>query len=231
VQLRRALLALAFLTACSSKAPRTVNERPDDIVDVRSLAPDVLVEMAYFGADNFMGRPVVGYRANRCLLARPAAKALARASAALLKKGLFLKARDCYRPQKAVDSFVAWSLDPSDVTTKARFYPSFEKKTDLFEQGYIAKRSGHSRGSTIDVVLVVPTDFGWQEVDMGTPYDYLDAASNTESAFVSQEALARRKVLVDALAEEGFANYRGEWWHYTYKPEAYTKTFFDFDVE
>lgn len=226
-----ALAALAVACASTPKAPLDPHQRPAEIIDARTVAPDLLVDMAYLGSENFLGRPVAGYHANRCWLARPAAEALARVLAALKPRHLALRARDCYRPQKAVDDFVRWAKDPHDLARRSVHYPAFTDKEELFKQGYIAKKSGHSRAATIDLELVVATDFGWHEVSMGTPFDFLDPASNTETPLVSVAALRDRKVLVDAMAAEGFVNLAEEWWHYTYKPEPFPGVFFDFDVE
>jgi len=225
------LLVAAFLDACATRSVGPNPElRPADIVDVRSVDPGILVDNAYLGSENFLGRPVAGYRANKCYLVRPAAEALSRVAKALRAKDLFLKTRDCYRPQKAVDDFVRWAEDPTDLKRQRDYYPSFARKTDLFPD-YIAKKSGHSRASTVDVILVAATDFGWQEIDMGTRYDFLDPSANTDSPVVGPEVALHRKILVDAMGKEDFVNLPEEWWHYTRKPEVYPKTFFNFDVE
>ncbi len=126
---------------------------PAGFVDLAGIAPGIAVQMRYAGAQNFVGRPVSGYRASRCLLSRRAAAALAQVERDLEPRGLGLLVYDCYRPQRAVDDFVAWAHDPADTATRSRHYPAVPK-AELFQRGYIALRSGHTRGSTVDLTLI-----------------------------------------------------------------------------
>ena len=126
---------------------------PAGFVDLAGIAPGIAVQMRYAGAQNFVGRPVAGYQASRCLLSRPAAAALAQVERDLAPRGLGLLVYDCYRPQRAVDDFVAWAHDPADTATRSRHYPAVPK-AELFQRGYIALRSGHTRGSTVDLTLI-----------------------------------------------------------------------------
>jgi len=126
---------------------------PAGFVDLAGVAPGIAVQMRYAGAHNFVGRPVAGYQASRCLLSRPAAAALAQVERDLAPRGLGLLVYDCYRPQRAVDDFVAWAHDPADTATRSRHYPAVPK-AELFQRGYIALRSGHTRGSTVDLTLI-----------------------------------------------------------------------------
>ncbi|EHB0089846.1 M15 family metallopeptidase, partial [Salmonella enterica] len=127
--------------------------QPKDFVDITTVAPDVQVDMRYFTSHNFIGRPIKGYNAPVCLLTRPAANAVKQVADRLRPFGLTLKIYDCYRPQSAVNDFIAWAKDPSQNQMKNEFYPLVEKKR-LFEEGYLAARSGHSRGSTLDLTIV-----------------------------------------------------------------------------
>ncbi|CAM5362403.1 D-alanyl-D-alanine dipeptidase [Streptomyces avidinii] len=188
--------------------------------------PSIGQEMRYAGAHNFTGAVVEGYEEPVCLLARPAAAALRRAQREVLRRGYSLLVYDCYRPQRAVDRFVAWARDAADQGTKAEFYPRVEKDR-LIPEGYIAEKSGHSRGSTVDVTL---TDLGREPLGMGTPFDFFDPLAHTDSPLVTGSARARRNLLREVLGAQGFVNLPQEWWHFTYEPEAFPDTYFDFPV-
>ncbi|WP_374224159.1 M15 family metallopeptidase [Streptomyces sp. ISL-66] len=188
--------------------------------------PSIGQEMRYATAHNFTGAVVEGYEEPVCLLARPAAEALRRAQREVLRRGYSLLVYDCYRPQRAVDRFVQWARDGADQGTKAEFYPRVEKDR-LVPEGYIAEKSGHSRGSTVDVAL---TDLGREPLDMGTPFDFFDPLARTDNPRVTGPARAHRNTLKEALGAQGFVNLPEEWWHFTYKPEAFPDTYFDFPV-
>jgi D-alanyl-D-alanine dipeptidase len=242
-----ALLLAACAPAPSAEPPPQV----PDLVSVAALDATIVVEARYFGSHNFVGRPVDGYEAPLCLLARPAAVALARVQAELRPFGLGLKAYDCYRPARAVAHFVRWAADPADTVMKAEFYPDLDKGR-LFELGYIAERSGHSRGSTVDLTLVplpAPPQPIWQEgdprvactapvalrfrdntLDMGTGYDCFSELSHTENPAVGALAARNRLLLRSVMEKHGFANFSQEWWHFTFRPEPYPETYFDVPV-
>ncbi|MET9466430.1 M15 family metallopeptidase [Streptomyces sp. NPDC006544] len=188
--------------------------------------PSIGQEMRYATAHNFTGTVVDGYEEPVCLLARPAAAALRRAQREALRRGYSLLVYDCYRPQRAVGRFVRWARDPADQRTKAEFYPGVAKDR-LIPEGYIAERSGHSRGSTVDVTL---TDLGREPLDMGTPFDYFDPLTHTDSPRVTGTARAHRELLRRVLGGQGFVNLPEEWWHFTYRPEAFPDAYFDFPV-
>lgn len=218
-------------------------------VPIKEFAPNILVEARYFGEHNFIGRKIDGYKAGKCLLSLPAAKALAKAQKESNRLGYTLKTYDCYRPQMAVDHFVRWAKDLEDQKMKARFYPQVAKEV-LFENGYIASKSGHSRGSTVDLTLVkLPAadqpDFNSEEplvdcrsperfkdnsVDMGTAYDCFDPLSHTENPEIGKKALKNRRLLKKIMQKSGFKNYSKEWWHYTLKNEPYPDTYFNFSI-
>lgn len=221
-----AFVCVALLGACASVAPA---EDPDraKFVDVASAIPDLVVEMRYAGDENFIGRPITGYEEPVCLLTREAAAALVRVQAGLKRGGLGLKVFDCYRPARAVADFAAWARDPADEKRKADYYPNVDK-SKLFELGYIAERSGHSRGSTLDVTLV-RLDTG-REVDMGSGYDLFDTKSWPEDTTVSVQARVNRAALQRAMTAEGFRPLKEEWWHFTLNNEPYPETYFDFTV-
>ena len=224
---------------------------PAAFVDLRSVDATILRDIRYRSDHNFIGRPIVGYREPLCILTRPAAEALSRAQSSLLGRGYTLKVYDCYRPQRAVDDFARWAERPGDQRMKEEFYPRVDKGV-LFDQGYIAFRSGHSRGSTLDLTIVklpaapqrrfIPGEplvscfapyeqrFPDNTVDMGTGYDCFDTLANTLDPRIQGVPRANRLLLKNTLEAEGFENYAAEWWHYTYKPELFPETYFDFPV-
>ena len=233
----------------------TLDPLPDGFVRLRDVAPSVAQEMRYTTAYNFVGTPIDGYLAPECILTEPAARALAGVARALRADGLGLKVYDCYRPQTAVTHFARWTGVP-DESMKRAFYPD-EPKGRLFSRGYIATRSGHSRGSTVDLTLVrlpaqdaVLTRFpdpadgplprcdgpagerlDERDLDMGTAYDCLSPAAATASGAVSAPARRNRERLRTAMSEGGFRNYAKEWWHFTLRGEPHRGTYFDFPVE
>ncbi|MER5733803.1 M15 family metallopeptidase [Streptomyces sp. NPDC002138] len=218
---------LAVVLVVASVGASAAGSAPDAFVALRAVDPTIRQEMRYAGPDNFTGAAVDGYEEPVCLLARPAAEALARAQRALLARGYALTVYDCYRPQRAVDRFVRWAGDPADQGTKAVYYPRVEKDR-LIPEGYIAARSGHSRGSTVDVGLVrLPLG---RPVDFGTPFDFFDPLSHTDDPRVTGAARENRDLLRRVLADRGFVNLPEEWWHFTYRPEAFPDTYFDFPV-
>ncbi len=198
------------------------------MVDVATLAPGIEVEMRYFGSNNFTGAPVPGYEANRCYLLRPAAEALARVQAALEAEGLRLRVHDCYRPVQSVKHFMRWVAAPDDPALKARWYPNVDKSA--LTSGYIAETSGHSRGATVDLTMERCDAEGCTPLEMGTPYDFFDPSAHTDAPGTPPEARANRDRLRAAMEAEGLANYPGEWWHFTLKPEPDPGTAYDFPV-
>ncbi|MEU3795103.1 M15 family metallopeptidase [Streptomyces fructofermentans] len=248
------LLALASAPASASgptPAVPPVRKAPADFVPLGSVDRTIIQEMRYSTPHNFVGTRIDGYREPLCVLTRPAAEALHRAQARLLRRGYSLKVYDCYRPQRAVDHFVRWAEDLDDRAMKGEFYPDVDKSR-LFADGYIAAKSGHSRGSTVDLTLVrlpakptrpylpgeplvpcfAPADrrFPDNSVDMGTGYDCFDTLSHTLDPRIRGAQRAHRLLLKDTLEGLGFVNLAEEWWHFTFRPEAYPDTYFDFPV-
>jgi len=221
----RALGFIAMATAFIATA--SAQQRPAAFVDAATAVPGLLVDMRYFGDNNFIGRPIDGYERPVCLLARSAAEALAQVARDLQPRGLVLKVFDCYRPTRAVANFVRWARDPRDVARKADFYPDVDKR-NLFRLGYIASRSGHSRGSTVDLTLARRD--GGTELDMGTRYDFFSPLAWPSNRSVSAEAQANRAVLAQAMRRRGFMANSQEWWHFTLRGEPFPETYFDFPV-
>jgi D-alanyl-D-alanine dipeptidase len=216
-----------FLAVLLSLVPiaALAQERPAAFVDAATVVPGLAVEMRYFTDNNFVGRRVDGYEKPVCLLTRQAAEALAEVARDVAPRGLRLKVFDCYRPVRAVAHFLRWARAINDIKTKQTFYPDMEKR-QLFSDGYISSRSGHSRGSTLDVTLVDASG----ELDMGTPFDFLSTRSNTLDPSVSAQAHRNRMILAAAMSTRGFRPYEKEWWHFTLRGEPFRDTYFDFPV-
>lgn len=222
MSLRATLFAGLLASGCAVSSTQGPGQSP--FVNAAEVIPGLAVDMRYFGSDNFVGRPIAGYEAPVCLLTPEAARALADVQATLAKDGLGLKVYDCYRPQRAVADFVAWAKDLSDQTRKAEQYPNVDK-SNLFELGYIAERSGHSRGSTVDLTLVDARTGA--EIDMGSAYDLFDPVSWPSDMSVSAVARANRISLQDVMQAHGFKPLKEEWWHFTLCDEPYPDTYFD----
>ena len=205
---------------------------PEGFVLLDEAIPGLVVELRYATEDNFVGRPVDGYGANaRAILSAPAAVALGRVQAALAPFGLGLKVFDAYRPQRAVDHFVRWGRDLDDQRTRADYYPNVAKE-NLFSEGYIAGRSGHSRGSTVDLTIVHRDAKGaLRELDMGSGYDFFGRVSWPDSAAVNAQQRANRALLRQLMTAHGFTPYAQEWWHFTLAGEPHPDRYFDFPID
>jgi D-alanyl-D-alanine dipeptidase len=222
---------------------------PQALVYLRDTDASILQDMRYAGPDNFTGRRLPGYEAGECVLLREAAEALARVQRALLPRGLSLKVYDCYRPRRAVRAFVAWvegAVDPFADPRLKRFHPNIDRSR-LIVEGYVAAVSHHSRGDAVDLTLVellenpaVP--FSRQAaygpctgpagarapdngVDMGTGFDCFDPLSHTAASDITAAQARWRRTLVEAMARQGFRNYRKEWWHFTFVPARAARSF------
>jgi zinc D-Ala-D-Ala dipeptidase len=220
-----AALALALLLLAQpgqAQAPL-----PPGFVDAGAVVDGLVVDMRYFGDQNFVGERIDGYERARCVLSAPAASALAAVQRDLAARGLGLKVFDCYRPQRAVAHFVRWAQRIDDVKRKREFYPDVDKR-DLFKEGYISERSGHSRGSTVDLTLVRRAD--GRELDMGSPFDFFSPKSWPSDTSAGAQAQANRALLAAAMSRGGFRPYDKEWWHFTLVDEPFPDTYFDFPV-
>jgi D-alanyl-D-alanine dipeptidase len=217
--------SLVLLVALNVQ-PALAQDRPAAFVDAASIVPGLIADMRYAGPHNFVGRPIDGYEAPRCLLTKAAADALAQVARDLAPRGFVLKAFDCYRPTRAVANFERWARDLTDTAAKAEFYPDVDKRT-LFRDGYISSRSGHSRGSTIDLTLARADG---HELDMGTPFDFFSPRSWAAAANISGDAQANRAMFAATMRRRGFRPYGKEWWHFTLSHEPFPDTYFDFPV-
>ena len=218
------ILSLAAGTALSGQLPK-------GFVYLEKVVPALEVDLRYYSPDNWVGDTIDGYMAERCILSRKAAKALKKAGKALRGRGYGIKVFDAYRPQRAVDHFVRWAKDLSDTLMKPVYYPNVEK-SELFERGYIAARSGHSRGSTLDLTLVfLEGPRKGQELDMGTPWDFFDPAAWPGSDVVTGAQRENRMLLRRVMMDHGFRPLKEEWWHFTLEAEPFPDTYFDFVVQ
>ena len=200
------------------------NNLEDGFVYLKDIDDSIIVDLKYYSSENFTGRFVDGYLANKAILTNETAIALSNAQKDFNKLGYSLILYDAYRPQSAVDFFVRWSTNLNDTLFKNLYYPDI-KKSNLFKLGYIAYKSGHSRGSTIDVSLVDITTN--KEIDMGTIFDYFGIESHTFYDNLTENQKANRLLLYEIMSNNGFQNYSKEWWHYTLKNEPFQK-YFDF---
>ncbi len=214
--------ALAGGLACADGPPM-----PPDFVDAANVVDHLRTDIRYAGAHNFTGAPVAGYAAPHCWLTREAAAALARVQTDLALRGLGLEAFDCYRPTRAVQQFVDWAKAPNAESGKDEFFPAIAKR-DLFKLGYIAARSSHSRGSTVDLTLVDRAS--GRPLAMGTPFDFFGPQSHPDFGGLPRDVAGHRALLRDAMIRRGFIPYDKEWWHFTLRNEPYPDQAFDVPI-
>ena len=232
------LLAAFFATSCDNKDSSRCNPEEDasGFVLLTDVIPDAILEIRYYSTYNFIGDRIPGYEMPVALLTREAADSLKVVSDELLAKGYRLKIIDAYRPQCAVDYFMKWAKDMDDVRMKEYFYPELDKPV-LVPQEYIAEKSGHTRGSTVDLTLF---DMSLErDADMGCTYDYFGVASHPDvlpgqeiGAYppISQTQYDNRMILREAMLAHGFKPYECEWWHFTLENEPYPDTYFTFPI-
>lgn len=243
-------MTLQNLSALSQEA------RDKGFVYLHEIDPTIRVSLRYYGDENFVGRPIVGYKKSVVVILRAAAEALKKVQQEVQKDGYSLVVYDAYRPQKAVDDFVAWGERVQDCCKKRSYYPRLDKAR-VFELDYIAKRSGHTRGSTVDLTIinideqlhdVVVSERVLKDgtvirylddgtVDMGSSFDMFDEVSHTKTNLVAAEFAKMRSYLKNVMGKYGFKNYPDEWWHFTYyrnKHEQYPadsdSSYFNFDI-
>ncbi len=202
------------------------NKLPEGFVYLKTIAPTILQELKYAGEDNFLGRPIQGYSKNAsCILTQITAERLQKIQVSLSTRELGLKIFDGYRPQMAVEDFIQWSLDPADQKMKTKHYPKVDK-ADLFTLGYVAKKSGHTRGSTVDLTVINLAD--QSELDMGTIFDFMDELSHPTSKAVTSQQFANRMMLREIMLDHKFKQATTEWWHFTLEDEPFKDTYFNF---
>ncbi len=217
------IVKVFILLLLSSKAQAL----PKGFVPIENEIPTIELDIRYYGLDNFVGQPIDGYLAPTAILSVEAVNALVKVQKELKAFGFGLKVFDAYRPQKAVDHFVRWGKALADVKMKNEYYPTVEKR-NLFKEGYIAKHSGHSRGSTVDLTLIDLKSRA--ELDMGSAFDFFGKRSWVKYADISAPQRANRMLLHNIMLKHTFKSYPQEWWHFTLKNEPY-KRYFNFDVK
>lgn len=224
--MKKLLLALFLLTCFAPVWADTISYDRSDFAPISSVIDDAAYDIRYYSPNNFTGHKINGYKAPRAYMTQKALAALAQAAADLRAQGYRLLIWDAYRPQKAVDDFVAWINDPTNPGDKS-FYPTLEK-SNLLAGNYIMAKSGHSRGSTVDLTLI-KKDGGF--VDMGGTFDLFSEISHPDYKKISKKQKKNRQILRDAMVKAGFNPLDSEWWHFTLKDEPYPDTYFNFDVE
>lgn len=222
------LLASFALILLVASIQQEKNQLPDGFVYVKDIIPHLEVDLRYCGHHNFIGKPIQGYLEPQTILTKKAAEALAKVEKELNKNNMGLKIFDAYRPQTAVNHFVNWAKDPIDTLGKSEFYPT-EDKHLLFKKGYIASKSGHSRGSTVDLTIIKLNNK--EELDMGSTFDFLGAISAHAYTSINSDQRKHRKLLKSVMEKHGFQAYAKEWWHYTLKDEPFKDKYFDFPVQ
>ena len=197
-------------------------------VVVTDVVPDAIMEARYYSLYNFIGDRVRGYEEPVALVTREAAMALCEVQKEIAPLGYTIKIYDAYRPQMAVDHFVEWAKDQNDTRMQRYFYPE-ERKADLFAHGYIAARSSHSRGSTVDLTLY---DLRNQcDVDMGGTFDYFGYRSHPDFPNLTEQQKQNRQLLRMVMIKHGFRGIDTEWWHFTLNNEPYPNQYFNFPVK
>ena len=200
---------------------------PSGFVLLADYVPSIVQEIRYYSTYNFIGDRIDGYEEPCALLTKEAARALKAAGNELMVQGYRMKIFDAYRPARAVRNFVFWGIEDQDIRMKPFFYPELEKQ-ELFAKGYIAKLSGHSRGSTIDLTLL-DMQTG-KELDMGSPFDFFGEISHPDYRGITADQYENRMILQRAMLRNGFLPIACEWWHFTLKDEPYPDTYFEFPV-
>ncbi|MGV6832767.1 MAG: M15 family metallopeptidase [bacterium] len=219
----KSILLLVFCFATWS----SVAQLPKGFVYVESIIPTIQYDLRYSGSNNFVGERIDGYEREVVILTEAATLALKKVQDELNGFGLSIIIYDSYRPQQSVDHFIRWARDLEDKMMKPRFYPDVEKR-NLFKEEYIASRSGHSRGSTLDIGIVDLTTC--EALDMGSPFDFFGKESWVANTELTLAQRSNRALLQSIMKKYGFRNYSKEWWHFTLNGEPFPKTYFNFPV-
>ncbi len=200
---------------------------PSGFVVLADYVPHIVQEIRYYSTYNFIGERIDGYEEPCALLTKEAARALKSVSNEMIVQGYRLKIFDAYRPACAVKHFVLWGIEDQDIRMKPYFYPDLQKQ-ELFEKGYIAKKSSHSRGSTVDLTLLDMST--GKELDMGSPFDLFSVVSHPDYKDITEQQYENRMILQRAMVRNGFEPIDCEWWHFTLRDEPYPDTYFKFPV-
>ncbi len=257
ISINRTALTLVMLALCigfNTMCEMAKEAREKGFVYLHEVDPSIQVSVRYYGNENFLGRTVNGYKKPVIMMTRQAAQALKKVQEEVKKDGYSLLVYDAYRPQQGVDNFMSWSIDVNDQVRKHQYYPRVDKAR-VFELGYVAERSGHTRGSTVDLTLIKDgepihnivekkrtlldgftiTFLDDGSVDMGSSFDLFDVASHFENDLIPAEFKKIRAYLQNVMIKHGFKPYSEEWWHFTLKDEPYPATrdssYFNFPIE
>ena len=222
------ILAFLLVFVLPGNSANSLSVLPDGFTYIKEYIPDIKIELRYYTSNNFIGERIRGYNKPAGILTKKAAISLAKVQSELEDFGLGLKIYDAYRPQTAVNHFVEWAKNLSDIRMKPEFYPGVAKE-NLFKEGYISERSSHSRGSTVDLT-VISLETG-AELDMGSSYDFFGTESWPTYPDITQQQRSNRLLLQSLMTKYGFLPYPREWWHFTLENEPYPDTYFDFPVE
>ena len=207
---------------------KMIGQLPEGFVYARDIIPELKVELRYYSSNNFVGKRVDGYKSNKLILTKQTALALKQVQVELQSQNLCLKVYDGYRPQQAVNHFMRWAKHLNDTINKKTFYPDVEKK-NLFLEEYIATRSGHSRGSTVDLTIVDGNT--GKPLNMGSAYDFFGEASWVDYQNITDRQKVNRELLQTIMLKYGFRNYPKEWWHFTLRWEPFPDSYFDFPIK
>lgn len=225
--MKKLFLALLILfSLVQTSFASQISYDKSNFVPIYTVIDDAVYDIRYYSPNNFTGNKINGYNAPIAYMTKEGAQALSLAAKDLRKQGYRLLIWDSYRPQKAVDNFVEWINNPNDEGDKS-FYPDL-KKSDLLKGQYIMEKSGHTRGSTVDLTLIKKDG---SFVDMGGTFDLFSEISHPDYKKLTREQKINRKILKNAMQRAGFTGLDSEWWHFTLKNEPYPDTYFDFDVE
>jgi len=225
--MRKLLIALIVITGSIMPIwADTISCDKSDFAEIWTMIDDAAFDIRYYSSNNFTGNRIDGYKAPKAYMTKEALTALSKAAEDLRNRGYRLLIWDSYRPQKAVDNFVVWINDPNDDGDKT-FYPDL-KKSDLVKGGYIATKSSHTRGSTVDLTLIKKDG---SFVDMGGAFDLFSEISHPDYRKLSRTQKKNRIILKKTMQKAGFEGIDSEWWHFTLKNEPYKDTYFNFDVE
>ncbi|WP_339659963.1 M15 family metallopeptidase [uncultured Polaribacter sp.] len=222
--MKKLILIFTFCVGFSLHA----QQMPKGFVFLSEIDPTIKSELRYLTSNNFIGKTIEGYHENCVIVTKETADALHKVQIELSKKGLSLKIYDAYRPQQAVDHFVKWARVLSDTLKKQEYYPEVPK-SELFKRGYIASKSGHTRGSTVDLTIIdLKTG---KELDMGSPYDFFGIESHPFHKNISENQKENRLFLRKIMLENNFRPYENEWWHFTLRNEPFPSTYFNFPIK
>ena len=224
------LLSVVLLVSISAQiqAQKESGTLPEGFVYVKEVIPKLRTDLRYYSDNNFIGRPIEGYNKPKCILTVEAAEALKKVQKEFEKLGFGLLVFDAYRPQRAVNQFIKWAQDTTDTKMKDKYYPNIDKK-DLLKEEYISAKSGHSRGSTVDLTIVsLKTG---HILDLGSDFDLFDERSNVNYKNVTKNQRSIRLMLQRRMVKHGFKPHEKEWWHFSLAKEPYPDTYFDFSIE